>query len=131
MGKPVGYGSTPEHSRWQKGQSGNPSGRKKGSVNFKTDLEAELREIIQVTEGGKPKRMTKQRAMLKATMAKALRGDVSAVRSVFEWLSRSDAPRPQAEEDAPLTETEQVVLDEVLNRELARRARKTNDGGDK
>ncbi|WP_165354860.1 DUF5681 domain-containing protein [Tropicimonas sp. IMCC6043] len=26
----VGYGKTPKHTQWQKGQSGNPSGKKKG-----------------------------------------------------------------------------------------------------
>ncbi|MGJ3627161.1 DUF5681 domain-containing protein [Sphingomonas sp. MMS24-JH45] len=30
----VGYGKPPIHARFQKGQSGNPKGRKKGSKNL-------------------------------------------------------------------------------------------------
>ena len=42
MTKPVGYKNSPEHTRWKKGQSGNPTGRTKGQRNLKTDLAAEL-----------------------------------------------------------------------------------------
>jgi len=38
MTKPVGYGSPPDYTKWPKGKSGNPSGRKKGNRNFATDL---------------------------------------------------------------------------------------------
>jgi hypothetical protein len=38
----VGRGRPPAHSRFQRGRSGNPGGRKKESKNFKTILEAIL-----------------------------------------------------------------------------------------
>ena len=75
MTKPVGYKAPPEHTRWKKGQSGNPNGRAKGQRNLKTDLAAELAEIVQVNEGGAPRRITKQRALLKALTARAIGGD--------------------------------------------------------
>ena len=34
----VGYGKPPLHSRFTRGQSGNPKGRPKGVRNFKTDV---------------------------------------------------------------------------------------------
>ena len=38
----AGYGKPPRHSRFKKGQSGNPKGRPRGSRNFSTDLKATL-----------------------------------------------------------------------------------------
>jgi hypothetical protein len=51
MADRVGYRRPPEHTRWRKGRSGNPTGRPKRATSFADDLIAELSEIIQVTEG--------------------------------------------------------------------------------
>ena len=56
MTRPVGYKNPPEHTRWKKGQSGNPTGRARGQRNLKTDLAAELSESDQISEGGVPRR---------------------------------------------------------------------------
>ena len=42
----AGYGKPPRHSRFKKGQSGNPKGRPKGGRNFSTDVKATLEEPI-------------------------------------------------------------------------------------
>jgi hypothetical protein len=47
---PVGYGKPPLHSRFKKGQSGNPAGRRKGSLNFSSVLLATLNEKVVVNE---------------------------------------------------------------------------------
>jgi hypothetical protein len=73
-----GYGRPPKHNRFKKGRSGNPKGRPKGAKNVKTDLEEELREQIVVREGGKRKTVSKQRAMIKGLLAKAVQGDTRA-----------------------------------------------------
>ena len=74
----VGYGKPPEATRFKPGKSGNPKGRPKGSLNLATDLSAELGEQITVREGGRQHRISKQRALVKSLMAKALQGDVRA-----------------------------------------------------
>ena len=74
----VGYGKPPKHTRFQKGRSGNPKGRPKGKKNLKTELEEELMERIVVREGGKAKKVSKQRAILKGQAAKAAQGDTKA-----------------------------------------------------
>ena len=48
----VGYGKPPRNTRFQKGQSGNPSGRAPGNKNLKTLLIDTLNEPVVVTENG-------------------------------------------------------------------------------
>ena len=74
----VGYRKPPLHTRFKKGQSGNPSGRPKDAKNLKTDLEEEMQEKIIVREGATRKEVSKQRAMIKALAAEAVQGDTRA-----------------------------------------------------
>jgi hypothetical protein len=79
----IGYGKPPKATQFQKGKSGNPRGRPKGSLNLATDLASELREIITVSEHGRPRRVSKQRALIKSLLAKALQGDIRAATAVL------------------------------------------------
>ena len=74
----VGFGRPPKHTRFEKGRSGNSKGRPKGKKNLKTELEEELMERIVVREGGKARKVSKQRAILKGQAAKAAQGDTKA-----------------------------------------------------
>jgi len=130
MSKKVGYGSPPVHSQWQKGKSGNPKGRKKGSVNFKTDLLAELGEVIPVTEGGKPKRITKQRALIKALLTKGIKGDVRAANAVIAWTAKLLATDLDIASEADLTPQERAALDDLLDRRAALLAPNAKSGDD-
>ena len=47
----VGYGKPPDHSRFVKGQSGNPRGRPPGAQNMKTLLTKALNELVVATAG--------------------------------------------------------------------------------
>lgn len=94
----VGYGKPPKATRFKKGVSGNPSGRRKGSRNLATDLAAELGEHITVREGGQPRRMSKQRALIKALMAKALQGDAKALTSLLALYARFVSDMPERED---------------------------------
>lgn len=88
MTDPIGYRRPPRHSRWIKGQSGNPRGRVRGSRNFKTELASELREVIQVKEGGTPKRMSKQRALVKALVTRAIQGESGAMAHLLKLIQQ-------------------------------------------
>ena len=55
----VGYRKPPKHGQFRKGRSGNPTGRKKGSHNLKTDLYDELFSKITISEGGRRRQITK------------------------------------------------------------------------
>src|SRR5215831_18669358 len=85
---PVGYRKPPKATRFKPGQSGNPKGRPKASPNLASDLSAELGEQITVREGGQARHISKQRALIKSLMAKALQGDVRATTAVLALYAR-------------------------------------------
>jgi hypothetical protein len=108
MSDRVGYRNPPRSTRWAKGQSGNPQGRAKGCRNLRTELAAELSETIQILEGGSPRRISKQRALLKALTAKAIQGDSRAAGLLLNLMARLFDAEPSVAE-APAGEDEAIV----------------------
>ena len=113
MTTPVGYKSPPDHTKWKKGRSGNPSGRKKGQRNLKTDLAEELSEVIQISEGGRARQLTKQRALLKALTARAIKGDARASSLILGLMTRLLDPHVD-EPESDLGAADQALLDAFL-----------------
>ncbi|HWZ66238.1 MAG TPA: DUF5681 domain-containing protein [Stellaceae bacterium] len=105
----VGYRKPPEATRFKPGTSGNPKGRPKGTFSLATDLSAELGEQITVREGGRPRRISKQRALVKSLMAKALQGDVRATTAVLALYARVITETPEAE-GQPIEDDELLII---------------------
>jgi hypothetical protein len=82
----VGYGHPPKRSRFKKGRSGNPRGRPKSTSSFKDDLAAELQEKLALTENGKERKITKQRAFIKTLTAAAIKKDIRAVNALLACM---------------------------------------------
>ncbi|MGE3744470.1 MAG: DUF5681 domain-containing protein [Sphingomonadaceae bacterium] len=109
----VGYRNPPKHSRWTKGQSGNPSGRKKGKRDLRTDLDAELNETVPITENGRQRRITKQQAFLKRILAKALDGDPRFSKLLADMAMRLPETEDAADAD-PLSPEERKLFDQLF-----------------
>ena len=105
----VGYGKPPKSGQFKRGKSGNPKGRPRGSLKLATDLAAELNEQITVREDGKPRRVSKQRALIKSLMAKALQGDIRANSAVLSLYARVINDLPD-DEDGIVEENELQIL---------------------
>src|SRR5271165_6566729 len=80
----VGFGKPPKHARFQKGQSGNPRGRPKGSKNLTALLDEELNARVAVSENGKRKTITMRRAISKQTVRQAAAGKERFIKLVYE-----------------------------------------------
>ena len=113
----VGYGSPPQNTRFQKGLSGNPRGRPKGSLNVATVFIKTLREKVVINEHGQRRTVTKLEAALKQLVNKAASGDIRALRQLLD-LAR-DAESKQnlaATQDPVLVELDMDVINGILER---------------
>jgi hypothetical protein len=71
----VGYGKPPRRNQFEKGQSGNPKGRPRGSRNATTLLKEALNEQVIITENGRRRTITKKEAIVTQIVNKAASGD--------------------------------------------------------
>jgi hypothetical protein len=91
----VGRGKPPVATRWKKGTSGNPSGRRKkeppehdpGSI-----IEAIDNQEVEVSINGKRNRMKLAELEFRQLFAKATKGDLSAARLVVDLAAEHLAP---------------------------------------
>jgi len=109
-GGEVGYGKPPKHTQFKPGRSGNPKGRPKGTRNLKTDLIEELSERVAITENGKPLRVSKQRLMVKALTARAVKGDTKAASILISLLAQTMGLDPQDSTKIDLAAEDDAIL---------------------
>ena len=113
----LGYGKPPTSTQFRKGQSGNRTGRPRGTKNIKTDLLEELQEKVTLKEGERTRKVTKQRALLKTLLAKSLKGDPRAANSVIGLMARVfDLAATDTIASEPLGDDEMEVLEALVQR---------------
>lgn len=79
----IGFGKPPRSTRFQKGKSGNPQGRPRGSMNPALALRKSLRETVVVHENGKRRRIPKLHAIMKQAVNRAATGDPKAMQQLI------------------------------------------------
>lgn len=114
----VGYGKPPKSTRFQKGRSGNPKGRPKGTPNVATVVERTLRERVVINENGHRKTITKLEAAVKQLVNKSASGDLAALRQLVVLVSSGEqrSADAQAQRRTPLNEEDQKVMEHFLRR---------------
>jgi hypothetical protein len=108
----IGYKKPPRQNQFQKGQSGNPKGRPKGSKNLRTDLQEELQEKVMVTERGRQRPVSKQRALVKTMTSRALKGDSRAIALLADLAMRLLPQDDEAPAARPLSADDQAILED-------------------
>jgi hypothetical protein len=96
----VGYRKPPIATRFQKGTSGNPSGRPKKHaqpLDPGTVLQSIDNEEIVVIDNGKRKRMTKAEIGFRQLFTKATRGDLTAARLIVGMAAKYFAPEARGD----------------------------------
>src|ERR1700716_2173732 len=103
----VGYCRPPLHSQFKPGQSGNLSGRAKGSQNLKTLFNKVLDEEISLRDGADVKRITKAEAIVRGVVIGALKGDSRNTAILFRLAEQ--VGQFQDGESRDITEIRRVV----------------------
>lgn len=113
----VGYCNPPQHTRFKTGQSGNPKGRPKGTLNMATVLERTLRELVVINENGQRKTITKMEAAVKQLVNQAASGDLAALRQLMALVTSAEQRFNDAQAERPsLNEADQKVMAQILER---------------
>lgn len=112
----VGYGKPPKHTRWKKGQSGNPKGRKKGSRGLKKDLDEALKATLTINVGGKKRKGTTQALAMYALAAKSATGDLRAIEALIKLVLDIFGPEDRGTGTARLSMQDQQLIERVLGR---------------
>ncbi|PTM40306.1 DUF5681 domain-containing protein [Bosea sp. 124] len=120
----VGYKNPPQHSRFQKGKSGNPSGRRKAKpqLNMFDELYKLMSEPIPIMKKGKQQSVSLLEALLRKTAEAALKGDSAARKDLIKLMEL--APRVSEVDAGEMTKEQE---DQLVALFLARQRR--SDGG--
>lgn len=84
----VGYGKPPRHTRFRKGQSGNPAGKKLLREGPGQIWQRLLQETVTVTENGRKRTMTKLELVLSQLINKAASGSEKNFKLFMEMMTR-------------------------------------------
>ena len=104
----VGYRRPPRHSRFRKGQSGNPSGRRKGS-GIRSALEKVLDRKVTATVDGERRKVPLTEALVLQLAQKALAGDVRSIREVLKIADHVAAASPARPEGKRLVIERRII----------------------
>jgi hypothetical protein len=112
----VGYGKPPVHTRFQKGQSGNPKGRPRGRKNMSTLLSDALNGSVIVVENGRRKKITKREAIVTQLVNKSASADLKATQIVLAMLRDVESQADGSADPAPFTEADQQIIRRIQAR---------------
>ena len=106
----VGYKRPPVHTRFKPGQSGNPSGRRKGSQNLQTLFQKILNEQISLREGLRVRKVSKAEAVLRGLVFGAMKGEPGSVDTVFRLAEKIGQFEQKNGQQASITEIRRIMV---------------------
>ena len=113
----VGYGKPPRHTRFAKGQSGNPGGRPPGAKSFTTLLDEALNKRVLVAENGGRRKVSKRQAIVTQLVNRAATADFRAMKMLLDFARDTERQtEPASPESAAFTEAEERVLEQLKAR---------------
>jgi hypothetical protein len=109
------YRKPPEHTRFKKGQSGNPRGRP--AKNLPALLAAALNEKVTVTENGKRRQVTKREAVIAQLVNKSASAELRATKMLIDMLRDIEKrAEPAMAEKNPFSPTDKEVVQQLIAR---------------
>jgi hypothetical protein len=110
----VGYRKPPKHSRFKKGQSGNPRGKPRGTKNSATLLKQALLASVLVKQNGHETKTTKLRFIVTRLIRQAMQGDYPSIRLLLRYAGLDRRLNEQKHESRGLS----PEADELIRRAL-------------
>ena len=120
----VGYKRPPRHSRFRKGQSGNPKGKARGRLSFASLLSAALDARVTVNENGVRSQISMRQAIIRQLVNRSASADLKAIAMVFTLMQHAEAEAPASVEELEVADLKVLRL----LRERATPARGGEDG---
>jgi hypothetical protein len=109
----VGYGKPPRHTRFAKGQSGNPRGRPPGAKSFTTLLDEALNERVLVAENGGRRKVSKRQAIVTQLVNRAATANFPALKILLDFVRDSERQtEPISSQTAEFSEADEKVLEQ-------------------
>jgi len=113
----VGYGKPPHHTRFVKGQSGNPRGRPHSAKNLKTLLNKALNERVVVTENGGRRKISKREAIVTQLVNGSAKGDLKAIQILLAMLRDIEGHAEAGSADPDVfTEADEQIIQRIRAR---------------
>lgn len=110
----VGYGKPPEHTRFQKGHSGNARGKIKGRKAIRTLLTDALLAQATISLNGAQKKGPRQHLMFETLTARAAVGDLQAQKLLLPLMMQILGPDGMDAGKQVLSAQDQRILDQLL-----------------
>lgn len=109
----VGYGKPPQHTRFQKGRSGNPKGRpRKAAPNSFNILGKLLSQKKTIYEDGNPVRVSLYELFFRKLLADGLAGKSQSLKLLYQLIDRHEQVR---EKQGDLRDP-RVIANEILQK---------------
>jgi hypothetical protein len=112
----VGYARPPRHSRFVKGQSGNPRGRPRGAENIKTLLNEALNELVVVTDHGGRRKVSKRKAFITQIVNGGAKGNFRAVPILLAMLRDFEGDTALQATEPASTEADRQIIRRIQER---------------
>jgi hypothetical protein len=109
------YRKPPVHTRFKKGQSGNPRGRP--AKNLPALLATALNEKVTITENGKRRQVTKREAVIAQLVNKSASAELRATKMLIDMMRDIEKKaEPPAGEKSPFSPTDKEVMQQLIAR---------------
>lgn len=97
----VGYRRPPEHTRFKKGQSGNPKGRPKSKLSTEaiSIVLAEAKRLVTVRDGEETRKIPAIQAVIRSQYVTATKGNAHAQKHIVEFTNRAQREEKQCIKD--------------------------------
>jgi len=112
----VGYRKPPSHTRFVKGQSGNPRGRAPGAKNMKTLLTKALNELVVVTDNGGRRKVSKREAIITQLVNRSAKADFKAIQILLGMIRDIESDTDPHSSNPTFTEADQQIIQRLQAR---------------